>query len=73
MKWRLIKSKVTYTRHRIAEGYLWSLGAYFEPRYSQARVKISIALILFTTLDNMYDAYGTMEGLFTDAMEKYKN
>ncbi|KAF3574306.1 hypothetical protein F2Q69_00060842 [Brassica cretica] len=70
MKWRLIKSKVTYTRHRIAEGYLWLLGAYFEPRYSQARVKTSIALILFTTLDDMYDAYGTMEGLFTDAMEK---
>ncbi|CAA7023388.1 unnamed protein product [Microthlaspi erraticum] len=68
-----IESKVTYTRHRIAEAYLWSLGAYFEPQYSQARVLIAIALILFTALDDMYDAYGTMEelDLFTDAMKKW--
>lgn len=67
------KSKVTYTRHRITEAYLWSLGTYFEPQYSQARVITAIALILFTALDDMYDAYGTVEELelFTDAMEKY--
>ncbi|KAJ0248666.1 Alpha-humulene/(-)-(E)-beta-caryophyllene synthase [Hirschfeldia incana] len=68
-----IKSKVTYTRHRIAEAYLWSLGGYFEPQYSQARVRTAIALIIFTILDDTYDAYGTMEELeiFTDAMEKW--
>ncbi|KAJ4866994.1 Alpha-humulene/(-)-(E)-beta-caryophyllene synthase [Raphanus sativus] len=68
-----IKSKVTYTRHRIVEAYLWSIGAYFEPQYSQARVKFAIALIIFTLLDDTYDAYGTMEELeiFTDAMEKW--
>ncbi|KAH0870372.1 hypothetical protein HID58_077394 [Brassica napus] len=68
-----IKSKVTYTRHRVAEAYLWSIGAYFEPQYSQARVKTAIALIIFTMLDDTYDAYGTMEELeiFTDAIEKW--
>ncbi|XP_024006326.1 alpha-humulene/(-)-(E)-beta-caryophyllene synthase isoform X1 [Eutrema salsugineum] len=68
-----IETKVTYSRHRIAEAYLWSLGAYFEPQYSQARVITAVALILFTALDDMYDAYGTMEELelFTDGMEKY--
>ncbi|KAJ4889417.1 Alpha-humulene/(-)-(E)-beta-caryophyllene synthase [Raphanus sativus] len=68
-----IKSKVTYTRHRIAEAYLWSLGTYFEPQYSQARVKLAIAIIIFTLLDDTYDAYGTVEELeiFTDAMEKW--
>ncbi|CAH8361308.1 unnamed protein product [Eruca vesicaria subsp. sativa] len=68
-----IKSKVTYTRHRIAEGYLWSLGAYFEPQYSQARIKTAIALILFTILDDTYDAYGTVKELeiFTDAIQKW--
>lgn len=68
-----IESKVTYSRHRIAEAYLWSLGAYFEPQYSEARIISSIALILFTALDDMYDAYATMEELelFTDAMKKY--
>lgn len=68
-----IKSKVRYTRHRVAEAYLWSLGAYFEPQYSQARVKTAIAIIIFTMLDDTYDAFGTMEELeiFTDAIEKY--
>ncbi|CAH2035901.1 unnamed protein product [Thlaspi arvense] len=68
-----IASKVTYSRHRVAEAYLWSVGAYFEPQYSQARVTLAIALILFTALDDMYDAYGTTEELeiFTDAMEKW--
>ncbi|XP_010421205.1 PREDICTED: alpha-humulene/(-)-(E)-beta-caryophyllene synthase-like [Camelina sativa] len=68
-----IESKVTYTRHRITEAYLWSLGAFFEPQYSQARIISAIALILFTALDDMYDAYGTVEELelFTDAMEKW--
>ncbi|KAF8089988.1 hypothetical protein N665_0493s0043 [Sinapis alba] len=68
-----IKSKVPYTRHRAAEAYLWSLGAYFEPQYSQARVKTAIALIIFTMLDDTYDAYGTVEELeiFTDAIEKW--
>ncbi|VYS67741.1 unnamed protein product [Arabidopsis thaliana] len=67
------KSKVTYTRHRITEAYLWSLGTYFEPQYSQARVITTMALILFTALDDMYDAYGTMEELelFTDAMDEW--
>ncbi|CAN8287786.1 unnamed protein product [Cochlearia groenlandica] len=68
-----IESKIPYTRHRIAEAYLWSLGAYFEPQYSQARLKLTIAVILFTTVDDMYDAYGTMEELeiFTDALRKW--
>ncbi|CAN7024638.1 unnamed protein product [Brassica rapa subsp. trilocularis] len=68
-----IKSKVTYTRHRVAEAYLWSIGAYFEPQYSQARVKTAVALIIFTMLDDTYDAYGTMEELeiFSDAIEKW--
>ncbi|CAF2088729.1 unnamed protein product [Brassica napus] len=62
-----------YTRHRVAEAYLWSLGAYFEPQYSQARVKTAIAIIIFTMLDDTYDAFGTMEELeiFTDAIEKW--
>lgn len=68
-----IESKVPYTRHRVTELYLWSLGAYFEPQYSQARVILATALIIFTVIDDIYDAYGTMEELeiFTDAMQKY--
>ncbi|CAH8390028.1 unnamed protein product [Eruca vesicaria subsp. sativa] len=67
------ESKITYTRHRVAEAYLWALGTYFEPEYSQARVVLAIIVILYTALDDVYDAYGTKEELelFTHALEKW--
>ncbi|CAN6841950.1 unnamed protein product [Brassica oleracea] len=67
------ESKITYTRHIVAEAYLWALGTYFEPEYSQARVALAIIVILYTALDDVYDAYGTKEELeiFTHALEKW--
>ncbi|KAL0729015.1 hypothetical protein Bca4012_025108 [Brassica carinata] len=67
------ESKITYTRHRVAESYLWALGTYFEPEYSQARVVLAITVILYTALDDAYDAFGTKEELelFTHALEKW--
>ncbi|KAL0824510.1 hypothetical protein Bca101_048187 [Brassica carinata] len=67
------ESKITYTRHIVAEAYLWALGTYFEPEYSQARVALAIIVILYTALDDVYDAYGTKEELeiFTHALKKY--
>ncbi|WZZ51154.1 hypothetical protein YC2023_051261 [Brassica napus] len=53
------ESKITYTKHRVAEAYLWALGTYIEPEYSQARVTLASVVILLTALDDMYDAYGT--------------
>ena len=67
------ESKITYTKHRVTEAYLWALGTYFEPEYSQARVTLASVVILLTALDDMYDAYGTGDELelFTYALEKY--
>uniref|UniRef100_M4FIJ1 Uncharacterized protein n=2 Tax=Brassica campestris TaxID=3711 RepID=M4FIJ1_BRACM len=67
------ESKITYTKHRVTEAYLWALGTYFEPEYSQARVTLASVVILLTALDDMYDAYGTGDELelFTYALEKW--
>ncbi|CAH8388104.1 unnamed protein product [Eruca vesicaria subsp. sativa] len=57
------ESKITYTKHRVAEACLWAVGTYFEPEYSQARVLLANVVILLTALDDTYDAYGTKEEL----------
>ncbi|XP_010412653.1 PREDICTED: alpha-humulene/(-)-(E)-beta-caryophyllene synthase-like [Camelina sativa] len=62
--------KLPYARNRTVESYLWAVGAYFEPRYSQARIYLAIVVILLTLVDDTYDAYGTIEELepFTNAL-----
>lgn len=55
--------KVPYARNRTVESYLWAVGAYFEPRYSQARIRLAIVVILLTLVDDTYDAFGTIEEL----------
>lgn len=62
------ESKITYTKHRVAEAYLWALGTYIEPEYSQARVTLASVVILLTALDDMYDAYGTGGNLINSHM-----
>ncbi|KAF3558984.1 hypothetical protein F2Q69_00013354 [Brassica cretica] len=48
------ESKITYTKDRVAEAYLWALGTYIEPEYSQARVTLASVVILLTALDDMW-------------------
>ncbi|XP_006293315.2 alpha-humulene/(-)-(E)-beta-caryophyllene synthase isoform X2 [Capsella rubella] len=65
-----LDSKLPYARNRTVESYLWAVGAYFEPCYSQARINLAIVVILLTLVDDTYDAYGTIEELepFTNAL-----
>ncbi|KAL6314066.1 hypothetical protein AAG906_011801 [Vitis piasezkii] len=65
--------KMPFARDRLVEGYLWILGVYFEPQYSLAR-SISIKVFaMISTIDDIYDAYGTFEELklFTEAIERW--
>ncbi|KAF3437410.1 hypothetical protein FNV43_RR20163 [Rhamnella rubrinervis] len=59
-----------FVRDRLVESYIWSLSAYFEPNYSFARCFLAKVVALITVVDDMYDAYGTLEELrvFTDAI-----
>lgn len=65
--------KIPYARNRTVEGYLWAVGAHFEPRYSQARIKFATLINILTLVDDTYDAYGTIEELepFTDALMRW--
>ena len=67
--------KITpYARDRTPELYLWAVGIFFEPHYSNARITISKMAQLVMVLDDIYDAYGTIEELrlFTDAINRYR-
>lgn len=65
-------SKFTYPRDRVIEGYYASLGMYFEPQYSLARIMATKTLVMTSVIDDTFDAYGTIEELklFTDAIQR---
>ncbi|GLT63809.1 hypothetical protein SLA2020_363430 [Shorea laevis] len=67
------KTKLPYARDRIVECYFWIMGAYFEPKYSQARTFLAKVIAMTSTLDDTYDNYGTYEELevFTKAIERW--
>ncbi|KAI3468320.1 hypothetical protein Pfo_024983 [Paulownia fortunei] len=66
-------SKLSYARDRIVECYFWTLGVYFEPQYSAARIMLAKTIAMISVIDDTYDAYGTIEELtvFTDAVQKW--
>ncbi|KAI3740727.1 hypothetical protein L2E82_31198 [Cichorium intybus] len=67
--------KITpYARDRTPELYLWAVGIFLEPHYSQARIIISKMAQFVLVLDDIYDAYGTIEELrlLTDAINRWE-
>ncbi|KAJ0260151.1 Terpene synthase [Hirschfeldia incana] len=65
-----LDTKLPFSRNRTVESFLWALGTYFQPKYSRARVLLATIVIILTILDDIYDAYGTLEELeiFTKAI-----
>ncbi|CBI31315.3 unnamed protein product, partial [Vitis vinifera] len=68
-------SKLPFVRDRVVETYLWIVAECFEPQYSYARRIQTKLLVLITVIDDVYDAYGTLEELelFTEAIERWDN
>ncbi|KAL0312078.1 UNVERIFIED_CONTAM: Vetispiradiene synthase 1 [Sesamum radiatum] len=66
-------SKLSYARDRVVECYFWTLGVYFEPQYSRARIMLAKTIAMISVIDDTYDSYGTVEELeiFTDAVERW--
>ncbi|CAK9136861.1 unnamed protein product [Ilex paraguariensis] len=65
--------KLSFARDRLVECYFWILGVYFEPKYFFARKLMTKVIVLASTVDDIYDVYGTLEELvlFTDAIERW--
>ncbi|KAK4367089.1 hypothetical protein RND71_014969 [Anisodus tanguticus] len=62
-----------YARDRTVECYFWTVGVYFEPQYSQARVMLAKTIAMISIVDDTFDAYGIVKDLetYTDAIQRW--
>ncbi|KAL0906968.1 hypothetical protein M5K25_025503 [Dendrobium thyrsiflorum] len=77
MWWRnlgLVCEELDFFRDRLVENYLWSLGITFQPNFGRTRKAITKIISLATTVDDIYDIYGTLDELklFTNSIEEWK-
>ncbi|KDP35342.1 hypothetical protein JCGZ_10983 [Jatropha curcas] len=65
--------KLPYVRDRIVKIYIWAIGAHFEPQYALVRVMITKYTKMVSVVDDIYDAYGTLDELqqFTIAVQRW--
>ncbi|XP_071917183.1 vetispiradiene synthase 1-like [Coffea arabica] len=68
-------SKFPYARSRFVECYFWAVGALYEPQYSLARMTTAKAGAVLTMIDDIYDAYGTLDELqiLTSSVERWNS
>ncbi|KAK6797659.1 hypothetical protein RDI58_005361 [Solanum bulbocastanum] len=64
---------VSFSRNRIVESFLWSVGVAFEPQHSNFRNWLTKAITFIIVIDDVYDIYGTLQDLqlFTDAVVRW--
>ncbi|XP_030941564.1 (-)-germacrene D synthase-like [Quercus lobata] len=68
-----VATNLSFARDRMVELYFWALGVYFEPQYSLDRKMLTKIMCMISTIDDIYDAYGTHKELelFTDAIKRW--
>lgn len=62
-----------FARDRVVECYFWIVGVYFEPQYVFSRMVLTKVIAMASTIDDIYDNYGTFEELelFTYAIQRW--
>lgn len=65
-------SQLPFVRDRLVEHYFWAVGIISEPQFGYLRRILTVVLVLITTIDDIYDVYGTLEELelFTVMVDK---
>ncbi|KAH9660142.1 TPS27 [Citrus sinensis] len=65
--------RLNFARDRIMENFFWTVGVIFEPNFGYCRRMSTMVNALITTIDDVYDVYGTLDELelFTDAVERW--
>ncbi|XP_076938716.1 R-linalool synthase QH1, chloroplastic-like [Bidens hawaiensis] len=73
--WRNIgwDKKLTFARDRLVECFLWTIGFNYLPHLSLGRRNVAKVIAMVTTIDDVYDVYGTLDELelFTDAINRW--
>ncbi|KAF7144461.1 hypothetical protein RHSIM_Rhsim04G0059800 [Rhododendron simsii] len=65
--------RLSFTRDRLMECYFWNVGLIFEPKLSDCRKSLTKLAALITTIDDVYDVYGSLDELelFTAAVHRW--
>ncbi|XP_076938099.1 R-linalool synthase QH5, chloroplastic-like [Bidens hawaiensis] len=73
--WRNTKwdKKLTFARDRLVECFLWSVGYSYVPEFSYGRREITKVNAMITSIDDVYDVYGTLDELelFTNVINRW--
>ncbi|XVF61828.1 hypothetical protein PTKIN_Ptkin08bG0162200 [Pterospermum kingtungense] len=65
--------KLAFARDRLMENFLWTVGVAPDPQFGNGRRILTKVNALITTIDDVYDVYGTLDELelFTEAVERW--
>ncbi|GMI72385.1 terpene synthase-like sequence-1,8-cineole [Hibiscus trionum] len=73
--WRdtALAEKLSFARDRLMEDFLWSVGFMSDPQFGNIRRTVTKLIQLITTIDDVYDVYGTLDELelFTQAVDRW--
>ncbi|GKB80302.1 R-linalool synthase QH1, chloroplastic-like protein [Tanacetum coccineum] len=74
--WRNIRwdEKLTFSRDRLVEHFMWSTGFGHLPEFSLGRRTLTKVNSMITAIDDVYDVYGTLDELeqFTDVISRWE-
>ncbi|KAD4384385.1 hypothetical protein E3N88_24553 [Mikania micrantha] len=65
--------ELTFARDRLVECFLWTVGYSYVPEFSLGRRNITKVNAMITSIDDVYDVYGTLDELeqFTDVISTW--
>ncbi|KAL8217017.1 hypothetical protein R6Q57_023854 [Mikania cordata] len=65
--------ELTFARDRLVECFLWTVGYSYIPEFSLGRRNITKVNATITSIDDVYDVYGTLDELeqFTDVISRW--
>lgn len=62
-----------FARDKPGECFLWTVGVFPEPCYSNCRVELAKTICILLVMDDIFDTYGTLDELvlFTEAIKRF--
>jgi len=64
--------RLSFARDRPTECFLWTVGIFPEPCYSNCRIELTKTICIWDVIDDIFDNYGSLDKLvlFTKAIKR---